>query len=90
MREASVNKFRAHLKDEVERVIEDHEPLCVKRRNGADFVVISAEDWQRERETLYVLQNSPLMKQLSDSFATHEKGLGYKPSQEELDEINSL
>lgn len=90
MREASVNKFRAHLKDEVERIIEDHEPLYVRRRNGADFVVISAEDWQRSRETLYVLQDSPLMEQIAGSFATHEKGLAYKPNQEEMDEINSL
>jgi PHD/YefM family antitoxin component YafN of YafNO toxin-antitoxin module len=36
----------------VEKIIADHQPLKVTVSDGADFVVISAEDW--ERETLYV------------------------------------
>ena len=53
----SVNKFRGNLKNAVEKVVSQHLPLKVTRRNGEDFVVISAEDWEREQETLYVLQN---------------------------------
>ena len=90
MRETTVHKFRAHLKDEVDGVIRDHEPLRIKRRNGEDFVVISSEDWEQEQETLYVLQNSSLMEQIVDSSKSHNQGKGYSPSQEELDEINSI
>ena len=50
----SVNKFRDNLKMFVEQVVNRHLPLKVTHRNGKDFVVMSAEDWEREQETLYV------------------------------------
>jgi len=88
--EISVNKFRSNLKAYVDRAISDHIPLLIKRRAGKDFVVVSAEDYRRDQETLYVLQSSSLMKQISASLKTHEKKQGYSPTQEELDEINSF
>lgn len=86
----SVNKFRENLKDFAEKVIEQHEPLKVTRRHGEDFVVISYEDWERQEETLHVLQSKSLMKQISQSMKTFEKGKGYKPSKEQMDEIDSI
>ncbi len=83
----SVNQFRENLKSFVETVITDHLPLKVTRRNGKDFIVISAEDWEREQETLYVLQNNVLMQQIKDSLETHTKQQGYQPNAEEMDEI---
>ena len=90
MNSISVNKFRENLKSLVEQVITNHLPLKVTRRNGADFVVVSAEDWDREQETLYVLQNSALMAQIVDSLATHAQRQGYQPKTEEIDEILSF
>ncbi len=86
----SVNKFRDNLKDCVERIVKDHVPLKVTRRSGEDFVVISAEDWEREQETLYVLQNNSLMKQIAESLATHSANSGYTPTSEEMDEITGV
>lgn len=83
----SVNQFRENLKNFVEQVISQHEPLKVTRRNGENFVVISAEDWETEQETLYVLQNSSLMQQIADSTKTHAQKNGYSPNEQELDEI---
>ncbi len=83
----SVNQFREKLRHFVERVIQEHQPLKVTRRNGEDFVVISAEDWEREQETLYILQNQSLMQQIADSQLTHQANRGYQPNNEELDEI---
>lgn len=85
MRQIAVNQFRNALKTSVEEVIRDHEPLRVTRRAGEDFIVISAEDWESEQETLYVLQNQSLMKQIAESLVTHQAGTGYTPSQEVLD-----
>ncbi|HBM51021.1 MAG TPA: prevent-host-death protein, partial [Marinobacter sp.] len=48
----SVNKFRDNLENVVEQVISQHEPVKVTRRAGEAFVVMSAEDWEREQETL--------------------------------------
>ncbi|MBL7136873.1 MAG: type II toxin-antitoxin system Phd/YefM family antitoxin [Candidatus Marinimicrobia bacterium] len=90
MRELSVNKFRAIIKSFVNQSISEHEAIRVRRRAGKDFVVMNAEDWEREQETLYVLQNSSLMKQISESIKTHTSGNGYKPTEKELDEINSI
>ncbi len=90
MIELSVNKFRANLKSFVDKAINNHEPLRIRRKRGRDFIVVSAEDWEREQETLYVLQNSSLMKQITDSLKTHNAGTGYKPSKDELNEIDSI
>jgi antitoxin YefM len=90
MREISVNQFRTKLRQAVEGVLADHEPLRVTRRGGADFVVVGAEDWERERETLFVLENRSLMRQIARSVETHEAGAGRLASAEELDEIDRL
>lgn len=83
----SVNQFRDNLKNFVDQAISKHMPIKVTRRNGKDFVVISAEDWEREQETLYVLQNSSLMQQIAESAKTHAERSGYTPTAEETNEI---
>ena len=90
MESISVNKFRDNLKTFVERVISDHLPLKVTRRSGEDFVVMSADDWEREQETLYILQNNDLMKQIAVSMASNVKNKGYKPTAEEINEITGI
>ena len=86
----SVNKFRDNIKAFVEQVVTDHVPLKVTRRSGDDFIVVSADDWEREQETLYVLQNNDLMKQIAASSASNAKNKGYKPAAGELDEITGI
>ena len=90
MDSVSVNKFRDNLKAFVDRVTGDHKPIKVTRRAGEDFVVMSAEDWEREQETLYVLQNADLMLQIAKSATTHSLGTGFKPDKEQVDEIVGL
>jgi antitoxin YefM len=90
METVSVNQFRDNLKNLVEQSISRHEPLRVSRRSGQDFVVMSAEDWEREQETLYVLQNSSLMRQLAESVKTHSERKGYTPTKEQMDEITGI
>jgi len=90
MNSISVNKFRDNLKSFVEQVVTQHLPLKVTRRSGDDFVVLSADDWEREQETLYVLQNNDLMKQIAASASTNAKNKGYKPTAGELDEITGI
>lgn len=80
----SANQFRANLKYYVDKTIENHEPLEVSRKNGESFVVVSLEDYQREQETLYVLNNNSLMGQIENSFKTYQEKSGYMPSENEL------
>jgi antitoxin YefM len=67
-------------------MIADHQPPNVTASDDADFVVISAEDWEREQETRYVLQDRSLMAQIARSAATHAAGTGHRPPQEQLAE----
>lgn len=90
METVSVNKFRDNLKQLVEQSISRHEPIRVSRRSGQDFIVLSAEDWDREQETLYVLQNSSLMRQLAESVKTHTERKGYTPTKEQMDDITGI
>lgn len=90
MLELSVNKFRANLKEFVDKAIEEHQIIRINRRSGKDFIVVSAEDWEREQETLYVLRNNSLMSQVAESLVTYQKNIGYKPTQDQLDAINSI
>jgi antitoxin YefM len=90
MDSVSVNKFRDNLKSFVEQVVTEHEPLKVTRRTGDDFVVLSADDWARDQETLHVLQNNSLMLQIAESLQTHNKQAGYKPTKDEMNEITGL
>jgi antitoxin YefM len=75
------------MKNFVEQAASEHEPLKVTRRSGGDFIVISAEDWERDQETLYVLQSSSLMKQISESARTHVERSGYTPTDGDMNEI---
>ena len=87
METVSVNQFRSKMKRFVEQAASAHEPLKVTRRSGGDFIVMSAEDWERDQETLYILQNSSLMKQIFESAYTHVERSGYTPTDRETNEI---
>ena len=89
MNSISVNQFRDNLKTYVEQTVNEHAPIKVTRRAGEDFIVMSADDWEREQETLHVLQSN-LMQQIAESTGTHGSSKGYKPTQEQLDEITCL
>ena len=52
----TANYFREHLKAAVDEVVGDHSALRVTRRNGDDFVVIGADDWDAIAETLHLKQ----------------------------------
>ncbi|MBI5441341.1 MAG: type II toxin-antitoxin system Phd/YefM family antitoxin [Deltaproteobacteria bacterium] len=89
MRQTTANQFRANLRRCVQQVIDDHEPLRVTRNKG-DFVVIGAEDWQREQETVYVLQNRSLMVQIARSLRTHDQAGGHVLTAEEQDALDHV
>ena len=67
----SEKQFIDQLESYVEQMITSHEPLKVTRKEGEDLIIMSADDWEREQEALYVLQNSSLMQKIAESFGTH-------------------
>ena len=85
-----IKQFKENLKNYIDQVINNHIPLKVTDNNGNDFIVVSFEDWEREQETLYILQNKSLIQQIIDSQVTHTQGKGYHASQEQIDDILNL
>jgi len=90
MDSVSVNKFLDNLKYFVEQIVTDHVPLKVTGRTGENLVVLSADDWERDQETLYILQNKGLMAQIATSLETHTKQTGYQPTKDEMNEITGI
>jgi antitoxin YefM len=86
----TINQFTKNLQNLIKQVINQHTPLKITNQDGADFVVISAEDWEQQQENLAILQNNNLMEQIAKSMTTHSKNQGYTPTNEELNEILSL
>lgn len=90
MNSISINQFTNNLQDFLKEVIHQHTPIKITSHNGEDFVIMSAEDWEQQQETLFILQNSQLMQQINDSLITHVQNKGYTPNQEEIDEILNI
>ncbi len=70
MEAVSVNNFRANIKKIIDKAVTDHVPVRVTRKAKGNFVVMSEEDWSAEQETLYVLQNKSLMRQIAQALQT--------------------
>ena len=60
------------------------------RPSTAPFRARLCFDWDREQETLYVLVNKSLSKQIAEWLKTLKANSGYTPSKQELDEIHSV
>lgn len=81
MTAVTITEARKNLYQLVAETAQGHKPLLIKGKHN-NAVLVGEEDWNAEQETLYVLQNQKLMKQISDSLnpTTSHKKL----SQEEL------
>ncbi len=90
MRELSFSTFITNIKSFVDKSIKEKQHLKIRRRSGRDFIIVSLEDWENERETVFVLQNYPLMTQIAESEETHASDSGYIPQKEEINEIISI
>jgi len=58
------------------------------KADKVETITVSAQEWQSLQETLYVLQNSDLMRQIADSTETYRQGKGYIPAAEELNALD--
>jgi len=74
------------MKRFVGRVVADHEPLKV-RDGDEEIVVISADDWEGDREMNRLLQDPEFLRKLDEAAKTHAAGTGYQPTKEEMDMI---
>ena len=86
----SYSSFREKLASVLDLVCDNSTVVKITRQNGKEAVVMSLDDWERDQETLYVLQSKPLMRQIAASLKTHEARKGRIADKGTLDEILSI
>jgi antitoxin YefM len=64
METLSYSELRANLKSAIDKAINDHEPVAVKRTKGGDAVLMSREDFDSLMETAYLLRSPANAKRL--------------------------
>ena len=83
MQSVSYTDARDHLKDMMNRVEEEREPVRIVRRSGGSAVLISEADYCGLQETLYLLGNSVNVERL---LAAKQRGVEASVA---WDEINN-
>jgi antitoxin YefM len=58
----------------MDRVIQDHDPLIVTRKNNENVVLMSVTEYNSLTETNYLLSNEANAKHLKKSIAQHKSG----------------
>ena len=76
MRTVTYEETVNNLEPLIDSVSGDSEGVVISREGGEDVVVMSLSYYKGIMETIYVLQNKSLMKQIEESAITHQKGLG--------------
>ncbi|MCJ8271036.1 MAG: type II toxin-antitoxin system prevent-host-death family antitoxin [Psychrosphaera sp.] len=69
----SYSETRANFKAAIESVAQDHEPLLITSK-AADVVMMSREDYESMKETLYLLSSKNNADRLMASIAEYEAG----------------
>ncbi|HYG25925.1 MAG TPA: type II toxin-antitoxin system prevent-host-death family antitoxin [Caulobacteraceae bacterium] len=72
----SYSDTRARLKEVMDRVVEDHDPVVITRRSGEAVVMVSLSDWQAMEETTYLNASPANAKRLRESIAELNAGEG--------------
>ena len=67
MPETTAGAFKKSLDAMVNRTIENHEVLRVRRKVGDDFVVIGEKDWRAIEECLYLNQFPGLVESIHEA-----------------------
>lgn len=74
MQVMTYSEVRSNLKSVCDRVIDDCDPVAIHRRDGQNVVIMSEEDYNSWKETVYLLANPVNAKRLMESIAQAERG----------------
>ena len=69
----SYSKLRANLKSALDRAVDDHEVITIKRAKGGDAVILSKDDYSSLAETAYLLRSPANAKQLREAMKRPKK-----------------
>ena len=83
MRTANFTELRSNLKEFLDQVISNSEPLLVSRPHNESVVVISLEEYNALKETEYIMRQPELMESLMAAERDVEYGKTYTQAQDE-------
>ncbi len=69
----SYSNLRANLKSALDRAVDDHEVITVKRAKGGDAVLLSKDDYSSLAETAYLLRSPANAKRLLEAVKRPKK-----------------
>ena len=72
----SYTSARANLASTMEGVCNDHAPVIITRKSAESVVMMSLEDYNAMKETTYLLRSPANARDLLESIAELEAGLG--------------
>ncbi len=72
----SYSETRERLKEVMDRVVEDHQPVVISRQKAESVVMVSLADWHAIEETLYLLSTPANAQALRESIAELDAGKG--------------
>jgi antitoxin YefM len=72
----SYSDTRANLKEVMDRVVEDRQPIVITRQKAEAVVMVSLADWNAMEETLHLLSNARNAARLREAIAELDSGKG--------------
>jgi antitoxin YefM len=72
----SYSETRERLKEVMDRVVEDHQPVVISRQKAESVVMVSLADWHAIEETLHLLSTPANTKRLRESIQELDTGKG--------------
>ena len=72
----SYSETRARLKEVMDRVVADHQPVVVTRQKAEAVVMVSLSDWNAMEETLHLLSTPANAERLRASIRELDAGRG--------------
>ena len=74
MQSLTPSELHAKLKDVLDRVNDDREPVAIRRSGGRSVVILDAEDYESIIETLHLVRHPANAERLRRGMAQHRPG----------------
>jgi len=90
MAEMTLSQLRKNLRSTCDRAVDAQEPVRVRRRNGKDVVLLSADEFDRIAETAHILASPKNARRLLSALARARRGATKPMTVEKLRESLGL
>ncbi len=84
MKVANYSEFRKTMKEKMDSVVKNAEVLIIHRARGKDVVIISLVEYNKLKETEYLLDTAANRRHLLEGIKELKAGKGVKVSKDKL------